>query len=102
MISVLAEIDLTAGRRDEFLGMFAQLVPKVLAEEGCIEYGPWIDEPTDISLQQPAGDDVVMVIEKWESVEALKAHMEAPHMVQFRGAIEGLVSGISLQILGPA
>ena len=102
MISVIAKIEVAAGRRDEFSSIFEQLVPKVLVEEGCIEYGPWIDEPTDVSLQEPAGDDVVVAIEKWESVEALKAHMEVPHMIEFRDAIEGLVTRISLQILGPA
>jgi len=101
MISVIAKIDVVAGRREEFLAVFKQLVPKVLAEEGCVEYGPWIDADTDVALQEPAGDDVVVAIEKWESVEALKAHMEAPHMIEFHGLIEGLVTGISLQILRP-
>jgi len=101
MISVIAKIEVAAGRRDEFLAAFRQLVPKVLAEDGCLEYGPWIDAATDVPMQEPAGGDVVVAIEKWASVEALKAHLEAPHMVEFRGTIEGLVTGISLQILQP-
>jgi quinol monooxygenase YgiN len=37
MLCVLATIDVAEGRRDEFLNVFRQLVPQVLAEEGCLE-----------------------------------------------------------------
>lgn len=102
MISVIATIDVAEDRRDDFLAAFRQLVPKVLAEEGCVEYGPWIDVPTSISAQDPAGDNVVTAVEKWESVEALEAHLIAPHMLEFRKSIQDLVAGIRLQILEPA
>lgn len=48
MIRVIATIEVAAGRRDEFLALFRELAPKVQAEEGCVEYGPWIDLPTSI------------------------------------------------------
>ena len=102
MISVIATIETGEGGRDDFLGAFGRLVPKVLAEEGCIEYGPWVDVPTSIPGQSAAGGNVVTVIEKWESVEALEAHLMAPHMLEFRKAIEKLPVSITLQILEPA
>ncbi len=102
MISVLATIETVEGRRDEFLKIFKELVPKVLAEEGCVEYGPWVDVPNSIIDPPAIRENVVMVIEKWESLEALQAHIETPHVVEFLQAIDGLRVGISLQILGPA
>ncbi|MEE8451071.1 MAG: putative quinol monooxygenase [Thermoguttaceae bacterium] len=102
MISVLATIEVAEGRRDEFLAVFGELVPKVRAEEGCIEYGPWIDLPTAISSQEEPRTDVMIAIEKWESIEALEAHLVAPHMLDFRKSIEGLVANLELEILEPA
>ncbi len=102
MISVIAAIEVAEGQRDAFLAIFKAMVPKVRAEEGCIEYGPWLDLPTNIDLQEPARENVVTVIEKWESVEALEAHLIAPHMLEFRKAVQDLVTGITLQILQPA
>ena len=102
MISVLATIEVPEGRREDFLKIFRELVPKVLAEDGCVEYGPWTELPTSIPGQSPPRDDVVTVIEKWESIEALETHLMAPHMPEFRQATEDLRLGIKLQILEPA
>ena len=43
MIIVLATIELHAGKRAAFLDEFRQIVPKVRAEAGCIEYFPATD-----------------------------------------------------------
>jgi len=102
MISVIATIEVAEGRRDGFLTKFRELVPKVLAEQGCIEYGPWIDLSTSIQRQEPLREQVVMVVEKWESIEALEAHLIAPHMLEYRKSIAELVVGVKLQILQPA
>ena len=101
MISVIATIEVTEGRRDDFLAEFRQVVPKVLAEEGCLEYGPWIDVPTSIDAQPEVREKVITAIEKWESIEALEAHLIAPHMLDFRKSIEDMVANITLQILEP-
>ncbi|MBX3437152.1 MAG: antibiotic biosynthesis monooxygenase [Planctomycetaceae bacterium] len=102
MIHVIASIHVVAGGRDKFLTAFRKLVPLVLAEEGCIEYGPTIDAATDIPAQARKGDDVVTVVEKWESVAALKAHLVAPHMQEYRGQVKPLVTGTTLHILESA
>jgi len=101
MISVIATIELAEGRREDFLAAFAQVVPKVLAEDGCVEYGPWSDLETSIEAQPPVRGNVITAVEKWESIEALEAHLIAPHMIDFRKAIEGIVTGITLHILKP-
>ena len=102
MISVLATIEVTEDRRDDFLALFKKLVPKVLAEEGCVEYGPWVDVENNILDPPSVRGNIVMVIEKWESLAALEAHINAPHVTEFRKAIEDMRVDIGLQILGPA
>ncbi len=102
MIVVLARIEIAPGRRDEFLIEMRKILADVRAEEGCIEYGPTIDSGTDIEAQQPIGGDDVMMVEKWESVSALKAHLTAPHMLTYRQNVKEIVRGTRLQILEPA
>jgi quinol monooxygenase YgiN len=41
-------------------------------------------------------------VEKWESLESLKAHLTAPHMTEYRQKIRELVKGVHLQVLQPA
>lgn len=102
MIRVIATIELAEGRRDDFLAVLRQLVPKVLAEEGCVEYGPWVDLPTNIPAQPEARDNVVTVVERWERIEALEAHLMSPHMLEFRQTTGPMRTGVALQILKPA
>ncbi len=102
MICVVATLSLTPGRRDDFLTIFHQLVPKVQAEQGCIEYAPMVDVPTSLGAQGEVRDDAVTVVEKWESVEALEAHLIIEHMNEFRAAAKDLLQGMALQILEPA
>jgi len=102
MICVIATIEIVEGRREAFLTEFRRVVPKVLAEKGCLEYAPMVDVPTGIGPQSPARPDVVTVVEKWASVEALEAHLVAPHMIEYRKAVKDLVKSSALRILAPA
>ena len=102
MIVVLATIELHPGKRANFLTEFRQIVPKVRAEAGCLEYFPAIDTTSGLPVQGPARDDVVVVVEKWESIPALEAHLIAPHMMEYRPKVKGFVKRVSLQILSPA
>ena len=102
MIHVIATIEVKPGKRDAFLAEFHKLMPKVHAEKGCIEYGPALDAKTDIKAQIPLRGDVVTIVEKWESLKALQAHLAAPHMGEYREAVKDIVKGVTLQILQPA
>ena len=102
MIHVLATITVKSGKRDAFLQEFHRIMPMVHAEAGCIEYGPTIDVDSGVSVQGPLRENVVIIIEKWESLAALKAHMQAPHMVEYRVRVKDFVESVTLQILEPA
>ena len=102
MIHVIAAIELKPGTRAEYLEIFRRLVPFVLAEEGCLDYGPTVDMATPIAVQVPPRPDTVIVVEKWASLEALQAHSKTPHMDDYRAKVKDLVTGVSLQVLEPA
>ena len=99
MISVIAEIKVVDGKLAAFLEEFARIVEPVRAEDGCIEYGPTVDAVTDISAQIPYRPNVVTVVEKWESLDALGAHLVAPHMLEYRPRVKDIVVGTTLRIL---
>ena len=102
MIYVVASIEVNPGKADAFIAEFKQLVPKVHAEDGCIEYGPTTDVDSGIEAQGGARDNVVTIVEKWEGLDHLKAHLAAPHMGEYREKVKDLVAGVKLQILEPA
>ena len=102
MIHVIADIQIVDGRQNDFLAEFHKIVPAVRAEKGCVEYIPLTDVETDIGAQSPLRTNAVTVVEKWESIDALKAHLAADHMAAYREAVEDMVSGVKLQILEPA
>lgn len=101
MIHVLALIETTPGHREDFLREFVQVAIPVRQEAGCIEYGAATDAVTDIPAQQPLGDHFVLIIEKWESLPHLKAHLVAPHMTDYRIRIRPFVQSVRLQVLDP-
>jgi quinol monooxygenase YgiN len=101
MIHVIATIETVAGQRDAFLAAFRELIPLVRAESGCIEYGPAVDVPTPIAGLPPARDEVVTVVEKWESLSALQAHLAAPHMLRYRENVKDLVTKVEIRVLRP-
>ena len=102
MVHVVATIQVAEGKRAEFLEQFHWVVPHVRAEDGCLEYAAAVDVPTTISVQSPVRPDVVVVIEKWASVEALQTHLKAPHMAEYRERVKEFVTGVTLQVLEPA
>ncbi len=101
MIHVIATVEVRPGKRDALLAEFRKNVPNVRAERGCIEYGPTLDARTDIKAQIPYRENAVTIVEKWESLEALNAHLAAPHMASYRERTKDLVEKVTLQILQP-
>lgn len=102
MIHVIATIELHAGKREAFLEAFHELMPQVHAEPGCIEYGPAVDVESGIPRQGELRANVAVILEKWESLDHLKAHLAASHMGEYREKVKDLVDSVSLQILQPA
>lgn len=101
MIHVIASIDIKSGTKSDFLRIFKANIPAVLAEKGCISYEPTIDTETGLPPQE-LNENKVTIIEKWESVADLHAHLKAPHMVQYSKDVKELVNGLSIKVLEKA
>ena len=101
MIYVIATVEVKPGRREAFLAEFHRNMPNVQAEKGCIEYGPTVDVKTDIKTQIPLRENTVTIVEKWESLQVLQAHLQAPHMGAYRERVKDIVASVTLQVLEP-
>lgn len=99
MIHVIAIITAKPGQRAAVLAAFNANVPAVRAEQGCIEYGAAVDTGTS-----PAkfGEDTFVVVEKWASSEALRAHAASPHMAAYAAKTKDLLAGRVIHVLDPA
>lgn len=102
MIHILAVITAKPGMRDTILTHFRANVPAVRAENGCIEYGAAIDAANAPPFQTPWGPDTFVVIEKWESMDALKAHAAAAHMAAYGAKTKEFIATRVIHILDPA
>ena len=102
MIHVIAVITAKPGKREEVLKHFRANVPAVRAEKGCIEYGAAVDADPAPPVQTRHGPDTFVAVEKWESMEALKAHAAAPHMAAYGAKTKELLASRVIHILSPA
>ena len=101
MIHLLAIVSAKPGQRDKILTVFRANMPAVHAEAGCIEYGPAVDAEGMGGVQTKLGPDTFVVIEKWESIDALKAHAAAPHMTAYAAKTKELIASRVIHVLSP-
>lgn len=102
MIHVIAVITAKPGQRDTVLQLFRANVAAVKAEKGCIEYGAAVDAQNALAFQTQWGPDTFLVVEKWESMDALRAHAAAPHMAAYSGKSKDFIASRVIHILQPA
>ncbi|GEM_PF-4027 len=100
MLTVIAEIRTRPGQhhRQAVLDQFAKIIPTVLEEAGCHGYAPMVDTAAGVSFQTTAPDSIVMV-ELWETVAHLEAHLQTPHMKAWSEAVKGDVLETHIRIL---
>jgi quinol monooxygenase YgiN len=101
MIHVIAVITAKPRKREALLQAFRANVPAVHAEKGCIEYGAAVDADNALPIQTKWGPDTFLVIEKWDSMEALKAHAAAPHMAAYGAKTRDMITSRVIHILSP-
>ena len=102
MIHVVAIITAKSGQREQILEAFRANVPAVRSEAGCIEYGPSVDAEGAGGMQAKFGPDTFVVIEKWESPEALRAHATSPHMAAYAAKTREMIASRVIHVLQPA
>ena len=102
MVHVIAIITAKPGQRENILTHARANLAAVRAEKGCIEYGPVLDADPALPFQAKLGPDAFIVVEKWESMDALKAHAAAPHMKDYAGKTKDFIASRVIHILQPA
>lgn len=102
MIHVVAIITAKPGMREPILEAFRANMRAVHAEKGCVEYGPTMDADGAGGIQTKFGPDTFVVIEKWESLDALKAHAASPHMAAYAAKTREMIASRVIHVLQPA
>ncbi len=98
MIHVIASIQVKKGKMSQFMEIFKANISNVLLEDGCIEYFPTVDVPSGLPPQD-YNQNVATIIEKWRSLNDLKAHLSVPHMLDYKEKVKNIVEGMSVKVL---
>ena len=97
---VLCRFDLKSETsRAEYIAKTCAIVDTVRAEKGCCEYRLLGDAVTDWEKPQRFGDRTLWMLEKWESIGALKAHLETPHMKAFGPTVRPMRANGTFHVL---
>ena len=102
MVHVLAFITAKSGMRADVLTAFRANVPAVLAEAGCIEYGATIDVDDAGPIQTAVGADTFVVVEKWQSLDHLKAHAASAHMAAYGAKVKDMLAARTVHVMESA
>lgn len=78
MIVVQVEVIVEPGSASKVVDAVKAMETATRKEAGCIKYAFAVD------ISDPG---MVRVIERWESMDAIKAHMASPHMAEFNKAV---------------
>ena len=102
MVHVIAVITAKPGQRESILQHFRANTPAVKVEDGCIEYNAVVDAQDPLPIQTPWGADTFVVIEKWASMAALKAHAAAPHMAAYGAKTREFIASRVIHVMQAA
>jgi len=97
---VLCRFELkSADDRAAYVAKTKEVVDKVRAEPGCLFYSLMGDAQTDWEKPQRSGEKVLWMIEHWDSIQSLKAHLATPHMKAFGPSVSPLRASSTFQVL---
>jgi len=86
----------------DYTGKTLAVVPTVRAEDGCRLYTLLKDAATDWEKPMRFGERTMWMLEKWDSVDALKAHLETPHMKAFGPSVRPMRISSTFHVLESA
>ena len=92
MIYVIAEVRVKPGTIDQAIAAARLSVAETVKEEGCISY----------DMHQSVTDPQRLVlVERWESREALTRHFDTPHFKAWRAAGPEFVAERKAEVITP-
>ena len=80
-LTVIAHITTDPAKTDRFIEIFSENIINVHEEPGCLHY------TLHRNQEEP---EKLVVVERWESSEALAEHAAAPHMNAMRAKAAGM------------
>lgn len=100
MLIVIADIQIRSGaqHRENVLNAFRRITPVVLQEDGCYGYELLVDHEPDVSYQTKLPDSITM-LEHWEGIEHLNAHLQTPHMQAYQQQVKDDVLDVKIRIM---
>jgi len=98
MINVIASICVKTGKIADYLTILKANMQAIKKEKGYIEYVPTVDIDAKLPLQV-LDNNVITILEKWESIEAFHAHLKASHMLDYREKIKTMIESVSVKVL---
>jgi len=98
MVHVIASVTVQPNTLSDALVIYKNFAPKVHQEKGCLMYQPTLDIETQIGTQKK-DTNTITVIEKWEDMASFDAHLLAPHVIQFRADMKGIIKSITIKVL---
>ena len=102
MVHVIARITAVPGKRADVLAAFKDNMPAVHAEKGCVEYQPVIDAADGGAIQTEIGPDTFIVVEKWETMDDLRAHAKSAHMAAYAEKVKSMIADRAVHVLSNA
>ena len=81
MIVVQVEVMVEPGSASKAVDAVKAMETATRKEAGCLKYAFSVD------IADPG---MIRVTERWESMDAIKAHMASPHMAEFNKAVVAL------------
>jgi quinol monooxygenase YgiN len=97
MIHVVVMVRVKDGRAQEYIDLFKSITPTVRKEKGCIEYKLTIDAPG--APADAKDSNAAVILERWESMEDLQAHLGTAHMAEYFVKQKDLVEDSKIKIL---
>jgi len=92
VIYVIAELRLKPGAAEKAIAAACASVAETVKEDGCISYD------MHRSVTDPAR---LVLVERWDSSEALKRHMQTPHFKAWRAASPEFVAERKVEVVTP-
>ncbi len=99
MIHVFASVRVKPECLAQALECYREFVPAVLQyEAGCLQYVPTVD--VDMGLpNQEINECLIVVAERWKTVQDFRNHLGMPHSAAFRAKMEPLLAaGITVRV----
>ena len=97
---VLCRFDLKPeADKADYIAQTKAILGAVRREDGCLEYRLLGDCETDWEKPQRFGDRTLWMVEKWASINSLKAHLETPHMKAFGPKVAPFRSASTFHVL---